>query len=82
MPTLRKRPVAVRQDSDRLLTMQEAIEYLSNRGFPCRSRNTFYRILEEFELPFMDTNPHGKNRMRRFPVSGLSSFLTKQGLEA
>jgi hypothetical protein len=66
---------------DRMLTMQEAMKYLSDKGFPCRSRSTFYRVLEEFDIQFMDLNPSGKHAIRRFPLSGLQKFLELQGLE-
>jgi len=66
---------------DRMLTMQEAMKYLSDKGFPCRSRSTFYRVLDDFEIKFIDLNPSGKNAIRRFPLSGLQEFLKSQGLE-
>lgn len=81
MTTLRKHNT-VRQASDRMLTMQEAMNYLSTRGFPCKSRSTFYRVLDEFEIPYTDVNPSGKHKIRRFPVSGLIDFLKGQGLES
>ena len=66
---------------DRMLTMNEAREYLTAKGFPCRSRNTFYKIIENFDIPFTDINTSGKHAIRRFPLSGLEDFLRKQGLD-
>lgn len=67
--------------SERMLTMQEAMEYLSERNFPCKSRSTFYRILKEFSIPYTNVNPNGVHEIRRFPVTGLQHFLIEQGLE-
>lgn len=67
--------------ADRMLTMQEAMKYLSDKGVPCKSRNTFYRVLDEFNIPYTNMNPSGKHEIRRFPLSGLQEFLTSQGLE-
>ena len=60
---------------ERLLTMQEAMEFLTERGYPCKSRSTFYRLLEDFNIPYTDVNPCGKNKIRRFPTSGLKKFI-------
>lgn len=68
-------------EHERMLTMQEAMEYLTKMGFPCRSRNTFYRMLEQFNIPYTNINPSGKNEVRRFPVEGINNFLKSQGLE-
>jgi hypothetical protein len=67
---------------DKMLTMQQAMDYLSSKGFPCQSRNTFYRVLEDFNIPYTVINPEGKHKVRRFPQSGLANFLKSQGLEA
>lgn len=66
---------------DKLLTMKEAMDFLSSRGFPCRSRSTFYKILEHFDIPFVDMNPGGKHAVRRFSLAELEKFLRIQGLE-
>lgn len=68
--------------NERMLTMQEAMEYLTEKGFPCRSRSTFYKILNNFDIKYTNINPGGKNEVRRFPLTGLEDFLRKQGLEA
>lgn len=68
--------------NERMLTMQEAMDYLTEKGFPCRSRSTFYKMLDNFEIKYTNINPGGKNEVRRFPLSGLNKFLRKQGLEA
>lgn len=60
---------------EKLLTMQEAMEYLNQYGYPCKSRSTFYRLLEDFSIQYLNVNPCGKNRIRRFPVSGLKQFI-------
>lgn len=65
----------------RLLTMQEAMDYLTEKGFPCRSRSTFYKVLNSFEIPYTNINRGGKNEIRRFPLSGLEQFLRDQGLD-
>jgi len=67
--------------AERMLTMQEAMDYLTEKGFPCRSRSTFYKMLDNFELQYTNINPGGKNEVRRFPLSGINAFLKKQGLE-
>lgn len=66
---------------ERMLTMQEAMDYLTDKGIPCRSRSTFYKILDNFKIPFTDINKGGKHSIRRFPLSGLEKFLKSQGLE-
>lgn len=66
---------------ERMLTMQEAMDFLSEKGFPCRSRSTFYKILKNFDIKHTDINPGGKNAVRRFPLSSLEEFLRSQGLE-
>lgn len=66
------------EKDERLLTMQEAMEYLNERGYPCKSRSTFYRLLEDFNITHTDVNPCGKNRIRRFPVSVLKKFIQEQ----
>ena len=83
MATIRKRKSDTKQGpaSDRMLTMQEAMDYLSARGFPCKSRSTFYRVLRDFKIPYTNINPHGKHEIRRFPLSGLEEFLRERGLE-
>lgn len=69
-----------KQHTARMLTMQEAMEYLGERGIPCKSRATFYRILEDFNVPYVDTNPSGKHKVRRFKEEDLNSILAAQGL--
>lgn len=66
---------------NRMLTMQEAMDYLTNKGIPCRSRSTFYKIIENFDIPYTNINPGGKHEVRRFPLSGLENFLRSQGME-
>jgi hypothetical protein len=70
------------QSHERMLTMQEAMDFLTDKGFPCRSRSTFYKILENFDIKYTNINPGGKNEVRRFPLAGLETFLKSQGLEA
>lgn len=65
----------------RMLTMQEAMDYLSNKGIPCKSRSTFYRIIKDFSLPYVNVNPSGKHEVRRFAVDGLARILKAKGLE-
>lgn len=66
---------------EKALTMQEAMDYLSDRGFPCKSRSTFYRILKEFRIPYSNINPRGKHKIRRFQQQALDEFIQKQELE-
>lgn len=78
-----KRPtpkVAPPEQPNRLVSMSEAMEYLSEKGYPCKSRHTFYRVIRENDIPYVDTNPNGKNEMRRFTITALDDFLRKQGL--
>lgn len=67
--------------SDRLVSMREAMEYLDTKGIPCKCRSTFYRILDEFNIPYTDTNPNGKHRVRRFSVRSLQEFVKGKGLK-
>lgn len=66
---------------ERMLTMQEAMDYLTDKGIPCRSRSTFYKIIGSFDIPYTNINPGGKHEVRRFPLSGLEKFLRSQGVE-
>lgn len=81
MTRTKRRPITDSHAPDRMLTMQQAMNYLSDKGFPCRSRSTFYRVLEDFNIKFTNINPHGTNQVRRFALSSLQEFLIKQGLE-
>lgn len=65
----------------KLLTMQEAMDFLTDKGFPCRSRSTFYKILEHFNIPYTNMNPGGQREVRRFALTELEKFLISQGLE-
>lgn len=65
---------------DRLVSMQEAMDYLSEKGLPCRSRSTFYRVIREFGIEYVDTNPNGKNEMRKFAKANLDHVLQQKGL--
>ena len=62
---------------DPLLSMREAMEYIDSKGIPCKSRSTFYRLIHDFKIPYINTNPEGKHKMRVFPISGLNEFLSK-----
>ena len=66
--------------TERMLTMQEAMEYLSNKGVPCKSRATFYRILTDFDVQYINVNPNGKNAVRRFPPESLNEILESKGI--
>ena len=66
--------------TERMLTMQEAMEYLSSRGVPCKSRATFYRILKDFNIQYVNINPHGTNEVRRFPPEALGKLLEAKGI--
>jgi hypothetical protein len=56
------------------------MDYLSDKGVPCKSRATFYRILEDFKVPYVNVNPKGKHEVRRFTVGGLDKVLKANGL--
>lgn len=58
-----------------LLTMSEAMEYLSNKGIPCRSRTKFYRIIKDFNIGYVNVNKSGKNEIRRFTKEELDKVL-------
>ena len=66
--------------TERMLNMQEAMDYLSNKGVPCRSRATFYRILKDFLVEYVLMNPNGVNEIRRFPPESLEKILKAKGL--
>ena len=63
-----------------VLSMQEAMEYLTAHGFACKSRSTLYRMLEDFNIHYININPSGKNEIRRFPLASLNKFLIEQGI--
>lgn len=67
--------------ADKMLTMQEAMDYLSDKGVPCKSRATFYRIIEDFEVPYVNTNPKGRHEVRRFSQEALNKVLEAKGLQ-
>lgn len=69
-------------EPERMLTMQEAMDYLSIKGLPCRSRITFYRILDDFNVKYINTNPRGKHEVRRFALEDLDKVLKAKGLIA
>jgi hypothetical protein len=73
---IKRRPPGV----ERMLTMQEAMDYLSNKGVPCKSRATFYRIIKDFEVLYVNVNPHGKHEVRRFKPEDLRKVLEAKGL--
>jgi hypothetical protein len=62
------------------LTMQEAMDYLTKHGISCQSRKTFYRFLQDFDIPYVNINPEGKYEVRRFPLKGLQDFLRSNGI--
>lgn len=66
--------------TERMLTMREAMEYLSDKGVPCKSRATFYRILRDFNVQYVNINPNGKNEVRRFPPDSLVEMLEAKGI--
>jgi hypothetical protein len=78
--TLHAKPIEPVSDS-RLVSMREAMEYLNNKGVPCKCRSTFYRIIKEFDIPYTNTNPNGKHEVRRFNMHALQQFIHERGLE-
>jgi len=66
--------------TERMLTMQEAMDYLTDKGVPCKSRATFYRILKDFDIQHVNVNPNGKNAVRRFPPESLVEILEAKGI--
>jgi hypothetical protein len=66
-------------EKDILLTMAETMKYLADRNVPCSSRKSFYRLLEDYKIPYINTNPRGKHEIRRFKISDLEKFLKKYG---
>jgi hypothetical protein len=71
---------ANKPSADKMLTMQQAMDYLSDKGVPCKSRATFYRILHDFGVQYVNMNPYGKNEIRRFKVTDLNKVLEAKGL--
>jgi hypothetical protein len=63
----------------RMLTMQEAMEYLAGYGIPCKSRKTFYKLLPKIQ--YTNTNICGKNETRRFALPVLNKYLVAQGIK-
>lgn len=64
-------------ESEKLLKFNEALEYVSDKGFPCTSRSKFYDVIEDFKVPYIDANPRGKYRVRLFRREDLDAFLEK-----
>jgi len=73
------KPLKLKQN-EKMLNMQQAMDYLSDKGVPCRSRATFYRIIEDFKVDYVNVNPRGKHEVRRFTLEGLSKVLKANGL--
>jgi len=67
-------------NTEHMLTMREAMEYLSDKGMPCKSRATFYRMIKDFDIKYVNANPHGTNEVRRFPPEELSKLLEAKGI--
>lgn len=63
-------------EKGRMLTMQEAQDYLSIFGCPVRSRSSFYKFTEvTHSIPYEDLNPSGTNRVRLFNREVLDLFI-------
>ena len=73
------KPLKLKQN-ETMLNMQQAMDYLSDKGVPCKSRATFYRILKDFKVPYVNVNPQGKHQVRRFGMEGLNKVLKANGL--
>jgi excisionase family DNA binding protein len=60
------------------LTMQEAMHYLK-----INSRSTFYRLLTQGKISYVNLNPTGDYEIRRFKKSMLDKYLngTSEGGE-
>lgn len=68
--------------TDRLATMEEAMAYLTQKGFPCRSRKNFPRFLEREGIRCIDVNrSEGRYMLRRFSPDELQSYVKRKGLE-
>lgn len=78
--TSRRRKTTAPERDGRMLTMQEAMDYLNSRGIPCKNRSTFYRIIKDFNIPYININLSGINEVRRFPPEGLRIFLEDRGI--
>lgn len=73
------KPLKLKQN-ETMLNMEQAMDYLSDKGVPCKSRATFYRILKDFNVPYVNVNPCGKHEVRRFTSEGLNKVLKANGL--
>lgn len=58
-----------------LMPMKMAMDYLVEHGVACRSRKSFYKLLENFRIPYVDLNPGGKKASRRFRKDDLDTFI-------
>ena len=67
-------PSATVSEEERF-TMQQAMDYLVKKGIPCRSRGTFYRILRDFDVKYVNSNPNGKHKTRRFSQAELDRVV-------
>lgn len=68
-------------ESDKILTMPEAQEYLVNHGVPVRSRSSFYKRLDEYSLPYVDLTPSSRYENRRFRKGDLDKYLESLGFK-
>lgn len=66
------------ETGEEMMTMPEAQEYLVSYGVPVRSRFTFYRYLDEYQIPFINLTPWSRYANRRFRKADLDKFLEER----
>jgi excisionase family DNA binding protein len=54
----------------RVMTMEEAMAYLR-----INSRSTFYKLLEEGKIKYVNLNRKGRYEIRRFTKDSLDAYL-------
>jgi len=74
--------MAKQSDSEIMFTMPEAQEYLVSHGVPVRSRSSFYKRIDEHNLPYVDLTPSSRYENRRFRKGDLDKFLETLGFKS
>lgn len=64
---------------NKLLSANEAQAYLVSFGVPVKSRDSFYRYIERFDIKFFDMTPDSRKTTRQFQPVELNRFLVKTG---
>lgn len=67
--------MVIEKEYPELMSMEEAMEFLSEHNIPCRSRRSFYKRLKDLKIPYTVLNPGGRKLTRRFRKSDLEKVI-------